>query len=153
MATAYLMRGLPASGKTTRARELIAAHPLGEVLLVSRDGLRRMALPPDYLIPVGAGEKPITIMAHAAVSELLTAGVSVIVDDTNLHPHHFEALIEVCEAASARIDIIDLTGVAVEVCVTRDLLRGPDRVGEDVIRAMYTQYLATPGLTQRRGTR
>lgn len=55
-ATLYVMVGLPASGKTVRARRMLARAPLGTLVRLNRDDLRRMALPTGYHRPMGDAE-------------------------------------------------------------------------------------------------
>ena len=145
MPTLWVTRGLPASGKTVWARERVESRPAGEVLRLSRDELRRMALPAGYHQPVEAVEHRVTIAQHAAVRALLTAGYDVICDDTNLCEAHLRAVVGIAHSVGAEVRIVDFTGVPVEECIRRDAARpARDHVGEVVIRQLYARYLA-PG--------
>lgn len=140
--TLYVMVGLPASGKTTRARQMLARAPLGSMVRLNRDDLRRMALPTGYHRPVGDAEEAISVMQRAAVTALLTAGYDVVCDDTNLRPDRRGRLCELAESVGARVVSISLADVPVETCVARDAQRsGVERVGEDVIRGMHERYM------------
>lgn len=142
MTTLWITCGLPASGKTSWAREFLESRPLGEVLRLSRDDLRRMALPTGYREPVAAAETRITIMQHAALRALLFAGYDVIADDTNLSAQHVHALTRSAQSVGAEVETVDFTGVDVEECVRRDAARpARDHVGETVIRQMHARYL------------
>jgi predicted kinase len=139
--TLYLSRGLPASGKTTWARALVASRRPGSIVRVNRDDLRRMMADPAYGTPVGAVERRITDLAWVLVREALRAGLDVVVDDTNLRAaptRRWLALAEACGAA-AHVEDVDTD---VEECVRRDGARhGPEHVGEDVIRDLAARFL------------
>jgi len=60
MPTLWIIRGLPASGKTVWARERVDARLPGEIIRLSRDDLGRMALPTGYHLPVDTAEARIT---------------------------------------------------------------------------------------------
>lgn len=145
MTTLWITRGLPASGKTTWARQQLAnweGGP-GSIIRLNRDDLRRMALPKGYGAPEHDAEQGITAARDAALAALLTAGYDVICDDTNLHGDYVEALIDIAHRAQADVEVVDFTHVPLEECLRRDRVRHPEqRVGEDVIRTMHSQYLA-----------
>ncbi len=133
LTTLTITRGLPASGKTTWARQQPGVR-------VNRDDLRAMLLP---TWPWGdrAAEDMCTAVQHAAIVELLIAGRDVIVDDTNLHADHVEELAGIAAGTGCEFRVRDFTDVPVEVCVARDAAR-PSPVGEAVIRRMHERYLA-----------
>lgn len=133
--TLTITRGLPASGKTTWARTQRGA------VRVNRDDLRRM-LHGGWLGSSGA-ERQVTIVQHASVLALLSAGVNVICDDTNLRPATVRGLSALAAGAGAEVVIQDFTDVPPDECVRRDALRPPDeRVGTGVILDMWARYLA-----------
>ena len=131
----YLMRGLPGSGKTKRAMEMLAAHP-NSMKRVSKDDLRSMLdngrWSPD-------AEKFILKMRDMLILAVLEDGRHVIVDDTNLAPKH-HARIEQLVRGIAQVEVEDFTGVSVEICIERDLKRS-NSVGSKVIWRMYWQFL------------
>ena len=135
MKTVYLMMGLPGSGKTKRAKEMLAAHP-NAMKRISKDDLRAMIddgkWSPD-------AEKFILKMRDALILAALEEGKHVIVDDTNLAPKH-KAHIEQLMKGQAQLAVEDFTDVPVEICIERDLRR-PDSVGQKVIWRMYWQFL------------
>lgn len=143
MAKLIITRGLPGCGKTTRARELIDSSPGGELFRLNRDDLRRMALRSGYRTPEHGPETTITLVRDTALAALLSGGRSVVCDDCNLRGRYVRDLMAIADRAGAEVEIWDMTGVAVEVCVERDRLRsGAERVGEDVIRGMHTRWVA-----------
>ncbi len=134
----WAARGLPGSGKTTWARSL-------GLPVVGRDRVRRW-LRPDGDFPHGApAHEDLVTLAHTAMlTALLDAGMSVVCDDTNLHPEHLRVLDEVAALTGAQLRIHDLTHVPLGVCIARDAARKPS-VGEEVIHRMHRQLLATQG--------
>src|SRR5256714_6465123 len=80
----HLMRGLPASGKSTRARELLAAAD-GRMRRVSLDDLRRMLDDNDGSKRLGrAHEETVLAVQDAAVLAAIESGFDVVVDNTHL---------------------------------------------------------------------
>jgi predicted kinase len=135
MPTLTLTRGLPASGKTTWAKQQ------GGHVRVNRDELRRMLH--GGPLHTGWAEVQVTLAQRAAVESLLRAGINVICDDTNLRARAFRELAELGRLCGARIEVHDFTDVPVEECIARDAARADDeRVGEEVIRGMWQRYLA-----------
>jgi predicted kinase len=128
--------GLPASGKSTWAREQVAKSK-GNTKRVNKDDLRDM---------IDAGkwgrnnEKHILETRNAIVRHYLNLGNVVIVDDTNLAPQHGEALRAIAKEAGATFEIKSFLDVPVKECIERDLKR-PVSVGERVIKQMYNNYL------------
>ncbi len=134
-------RGLPASGKTTWAKQWMGEGP--RRTRSNRDDLRDMMFggwtgDPDH-------EDAVTVAQHTTIAELLAAGWSVVVDDTNLRPGVLDKLRETARWGGAEFVIHDLTGVPVGECIARDERRrdaGQRSVGAAVIRDMCERYLA-----------
>jgi len=135
-----ITRGLPASGKSTWAREQLRTVAL-RAARVNRDDLRRTMH--DGFSGAGWAERQVTVAQHAAIAALLRAGVDVICDDTNLWSRVVRDLVDLAADCHAEFVVQDFTDVPMAVCVERDRLRSPaDRVGEQVIRDMHRRYLA-----------
>lgn len=133
--TLYMMKGLPACGKSTRARELRAE--LGNCKIVNKDLLRTMLDDGKYS---GSNEKFILKARDLLVEAALDAKQDVIVDDTNLDERHPARLSQIANFKSAKFEVIDMTGVDVETCLERDSKR-PNYVGSAVILKFWHQYL------------
>src|SRR5690606_37039705 len=89
--------GLPGSGKSTWARKWVAEDPAGRAR-VNRDDLRAM-LRGELVWRDPDLEAQVTVAQHAAVAALLGAGVSVVVDDTNLAPERLDLLARIGQDA------------------------------------------------------
>lgn len=139
MAKLIILRGLPASGKSTRAREIIKAD--GNTVRVNKDLLREML---HFNHWSGKNEQKTSSAAIGLVTYLLTIQkCNVIVDDTNLNPKTLDAWVALGNTLGAKIEIVDLTDVSILTCITRDTEREyrKDRfVGRSVIVNMARQW-------------
>ncbi|HET6214735.1 MAG TPA: AAA family ATPase [Micromonosporaceae bacterium] len=139
MPTLTITRGLPGSGKTTWARQQPAA------VRVNRDDLRRM-LHGGWLGTARA-ERAVTAAQRATIEALLTAGIDVMCDDTNLQSRVVRELSELAERCGAHAVIRDFTDVPLEECLRRDAARTDgEQVGAEVIQAMWRRYLSGKSL-------
>ena len=126
MAKLIIMKGLPGSGKTTRALEILKTD--GNCVRVNRDSLRAMMFGDRAWS--GHQEKIVTEIERTIVKQMLTLGKNVIVDDTNLRNYWKDLDAEWLET-------IDLTNVLLTWCIERDGLRtGRAHVGRGVIERM-----------------
>ena|SRR3990167_4227443 len=138
MLKVYMMMGLPGSGKTKRAMEMLAAHP-NAMKRISKDDLRAM-LDNGRWSPDAA--KFIIKARDALILAALDEGKHVIVDDTNLAPKH-KPHIEQLVRGKAEVIIEDFTDVPIDTCIERDLKR-LNSVGQKIIWRMYWQFLHKP---------
>src|SRR5574343_600920 len=79
-----MLKGLPASGKSTWAKEQVDLGK-GKVKRVNKDDLRAML---DNGRWSKANEKDVLDYRNCVVVNTILAGQTVIVDDTNLSPKH-----------------------------------------------------------------
>lgn len=135
MIKVILTKGLPASGKSTWAKKLIAENP-NSYKRINKDDLREMLDGGKYSKD---NEKFVLEVRDALILLAIENGKHVIVDDTNLAPKH-EARIKELIKGKARLIVQDFTDVPVETCIERDLKRSVS-VGESVIRKMHKQFL------------
>jgi predicted kinase len=131
----YITVGLPASGKSTWAREM-ASRDLTKYTLVSRDELRAML----HLGHWSRGnEKFVVAMRDAIILKSIADGKNTIVHDTNFG-HNVDD-IRALVAGMAEVMVKDFTDVPLEVCLERDAKRGEKSVGAKVIKDFYKRYL------------
>jgi predicted kinase len=140
MKTLYMTKGLPASGKTTAAKALVASQP--GTKRVNKDDLRAMI---DGGKWSEANERFVIDVRDYVVDRSLAAGLHVVVDDTNLAPKHESHLKAIAKEHKAKFEILDFTNVSSQECIKRDLIR-PNSVGSKVIMDMYNRYLKPPAV-------
>lgn len=134
MPTIYIMRGLPASGKSTYAAAL-SEETGAEV--VCRDELR-MALHGQWWSGDKSKEREVTFYEKSLVVDNVKNGKSVIIDATHLSSSAIPPWKAVARQYRADIKVIDIP-VDIETCIKRDAeraARGERSVGEEVIRRM-----------------
>jgi len=136
-----LCEGLPASGKSTWAKE---KAKLPGWKRVNKDDLREMI---DGGKWSKDNEKLILKARDQLISLYLEQGNHVIVDDTNLHSKHKKRMEEIAKAFSdgdeskVQVEVNkEFLKVDVRTCIERDKKR-ENGVGEHVIMKMYNDYL------------
>jgi predicted kinase len=138
-----LTKGLPASGKSTWAKEQTIKDPT--IIRVCRDDIRDMFGP--YWVP--KRENLVTELENQAILSALLSNfvTAVIVDATNLNPKTLKRFADMTlMLGPVSIEIKDFTHIDVETCVVRDAYRGETggrSVGEKVIRDFHDKYLRT----------
>lgn len=135
MIQVILTKGLPASGKSTWAKQMLKDNP-NSYKRINKDDLRSML--DDSKFSKDA-EKFIVKVRNQLILSTIEQGKHVIIDDTNLASKH-EASIRQLVNGLAEVSIKDFTNVPLEECIKRDLKRN-NSVGEKVIRDMYNQFL------------
>ncbi len=147
-----MCKGLPASGKSTWAKEQIDKSG-GNMKRVNRDELRAMI---DNGKWSGKNEKFIIETRDNIIVFGLMHGYSIIVDDTNLPEKNKLALQKIVEdfnnlkyavqsssfkkVEPCTFETKDFTDVPVETCIERDAKR-PNPVGKGIILDFYRKFL------------
>lgn len=129
-----ILKGLPASGKSTYAKKLVDENN-GAYKRINKDELRIML---DNGKWSKDNEKFVLKTRDQLILSALAEGKHVIVDDTNLHPKHLAHLTQLVKGL-AKVEIVEFN-VDPEECIKRDLAR-PNSVGSDVIWDMYNKFL------------
>ncbi len=135
-----ILRGLPASGKSTYARQLVEQHP-NAYKRINRDDLRKMF---DNSYRSRGNEKFVKKIRDVLIVEALTAGKHVIVDDTNLSERNITRIKQLvhefnkANEKSVQVEIVAMNTTLAE-CIERDRHRDK-RVGERVIREMHRRF-------------
>ncbi|WP_020142354.1 AAA family ATPase [Terracoccus sp. 273MFTsu3.1] len=140
MTDLIITRGLPGSGKTTFAKSLVQStnHPMQRV---NRDDLREMRFGKTHGL-TKEQEEQITTLAKAQVSGALKAGISVVIDDTNLNKMTVKQWQRMAFDHDADFRSVDFE-IPVEKCIAWSMHRwyeGGRKVPEDAIRKMHKRY-------------
>lgn len=126
-----MLKGLPASGKSTWAKEQ------REAVRLNMDDFRMMLH--DGVFTKGR-EKITQGVYKAAVEEAMETEVDVIVDNTHFHPKWENYYKELCPHYGYKFEIKDFTEVPLSKCLKRDRERAKP-VGDKVIMDMYNRYI------------
>lgn len=129
-----VMRGLPGSGKSAWARERVARRP-GSVAVVSRDTIREHVLGVRFDPQL---EELVTRLQVCLIRRLLTDGLMVIVDDTNIKQEYVDRWRMLASELGVGFSVTAVD-TPVEVCIARDAKRERP-VGEKVIRRMASGW-------------
>lgn len=129
MSKLTIMKGLPASGKSVKAKELLD-H--GNTIRINKDLLRTMMHFDKFNFN---NEEKTRDASRILAKYFLSKGTNVIIDDTNLNNGTVESWKTLAKELSVKIEYCDLTNVPVEECVFRDLNREKP-VGGTVIKNM-----------------
>lgn len=139
----YMTKGLPASGKSTWALDMVKIGK-GDIKRVNKDELRAMVDDGKYS---KEREKFILNLRDMFVIDALHQGKNVIVDDTNLHPKHEQALSKLVADFNAKnteyqaeLEVMFFV-VPLEEAIRRDAKRGDKSVGAEVIFSMYNNFI------------
>lgn len=141
MRKVILLKGLPASGKTTWAKEQLDKNS-GTYKRVNKDDLRLML---DNSHWTGHNEDFVLQLRDMIIVEALNDGKSVIVDDTNFEERHEARIKELIHGyntskmATVQFEV-KFFNVPIDECIERDRFR-QNPVGEKIIRDMYNKYL------------
>lgn len=129
-----ILSGLPASDKTTTAKAWIAEDPDGRVR-INYDDLRVGMFGENWIFN-RKQEAQMKDHAHDIADKAINAGLSVVIDNTNLTQRTRDSWAHFARSRGAEV-IYDERNTPVAECVRRDKLRkGRARVGQAVINRM-----------------
>jgi predicted kinase len=137
-------RGIPASGKTTWAKEWVDEDPTWRVR-VNRDDLR-YALSGTYVFPKETArhqEETVTANQMAMVETNLRAKLSVVVDDTNLTHKFAKEWLRLAKKLGVKAEFVDFD-IPLDEALARNLGRqakGGRFVPENVIKSFYDRFV------------
>ncbi len=135
-----ILRGLPASGKSTFAKQLVKGNP-GLYKRINRDDLREMF---DTYHFSRDNEKFVKRVRDVLIREALRDGKHVIVDDTNLSMKNVNRITQLAEEHRKKTgEPIEVSVKEFEVSLAEALERDAKRekrVGDRVIRKMHRQF-------------
>jgi len=129
--------GIPASGKSTWAREWVAEDPFNRAR-INKDAIRALVNESKWTKDY---EKMITAMQRAMVKEALLSGKSVVLDNTNIGPQYVKDVIKLVYELNISATVSEKPFYCeLETAIERDSKReGAAKVGEAVIRRFYKQ--------------
>ncbi|MEA9985656.1 AAA family ATPase [Subtercola sp. RTI3] len=128
-----MLKGLPGSGKSTYARNLVEKN---QYTRVNKDDLRAMLHNSNHS---KSKEGSVVAIRDAVVRDALSKGSNVVVDDTNFAPIHELHLREIAKDLNATFEF-KFIDTPLEKCISQDLQR-LNSVGQKVILQMYDQHL------------
>ena len=131
--TLTILRGLPASGKSTKAQELLRAS--GNGVRLNKDLLRTMLHCDRWS---GPNEKATREASLVLARHFLANKRHVLIDDTNLNEGTLQGWKDLGKECGAKVEVIDVD-TPLEECLLRDRIR-EKRVGDHVIVGMAMQY-------------
>lgn len=133
MQTLLVLQGLPASGKSTYAKEKVKEG----FKRVNKDDIRAMVDDNHW----NKDKEKVTIATERSLAEsFLQQGFNVVVDDTNFAEKHLEYYKQL--AAKYKADYqIKVFDTPMTECIERDAKRGDKSVGARVIQGMWETYL------------
>lgn len=130
-----MLKGLPASGKSTWAKEKINEN--SNYIRINKDDIRE-SITGKW---TSKKEKIVISIRNSLIKAGISLGKNVIIDDTNLNPKHEQSLKTLAQELGVEFEINDsFLKVPVEECVERDIKRDKS-VGYKVIYKMYYDYL------------
>lgn len=136
MGKLIMLRGLPASGKSTYAKEMVRTKGYKRV---NRDDLRQMIDNGEYS---PENEVLVRTIRDEILIQIGLAHQTAIIDDTNLKFEEEEHFKDLAREWGFGFQVVNFD-VPVDECIHRDSFRGIHSVGEKVIRDMYDKYLKT----------
>lgn len=132
----FIVRGIPASGKSTFAKKWCSEDSLNRAR-VNRDDIRfatfgSYELPPEL-------ENTVTKIEHASIDALLKAGKSVIIDNMNLRPKYIKEYLKL----AAKYNVVVLhKDFPIELKEALARNRARDRqVPEDALERIFKTFL------------
>lgn len=136
MRTVLILRGLPASGKSSFCRDLLSREP-NRWIRLNRDDFRGMINNTDHYAYNKRTEELTTRVQEQALKEALNAGFDVVIDNTNLVPRFLQQTHDTLKQMGNVKVIEKCFSVSYEECVERNSKRtGRARVPADVMFKM-----------------
>lgn len=129
--------GIPGSGKSTYAKQVVAKDPSNWVR-VNNDDLRAMmngsVFSSDY-------EKMVTDLRNHIIRDALKRGKNVIIDNLNINRRHFDDVCKIAKSVNADVQVFEKAFyIELEEAIERDSKReGKAKVGEEVIKKWWKE--------------
>jgi predicted kinase len=132
-----MLVGMPASGKSTYAKQVVAKDPNNWVR-VNNDDLRAMmngsVWSADY-------EKMVTDARNYLIRDALKRGKNVIIDNLNLNRRHFDDVCKIAKSVNADIQVFEKAFyIEFDEAVARNAARtGAARVPDEVMKKWFKE--------------
>lgn len=148
MKCAYIINGVPASGKTTAANEIKAKLVGRTVVHIERDFFREEIFQEKHPGETfswsrwkftSANEGEVTTRWNARLQDAFSIGADIIISDTLVQPRRLNALKERLSATGYEVKVIT-QHIGQLQAINRDAKRGPRSVGMKALASMYDQY-------------
>lgn len=135
-----ICRGLPASGKTTWAKEWVMRDPEHRVR-INQDNIRSML--GKYWVP--AREPVVSAIQQEAILAAMNFGVDIVIDNTNLNRKVVDAYVKVAEKFKYTVEYKDFFNISLGECLRRNVIRNAylskdAQIADTVIVGMYERY-------------
>lgn len=131
-----ICRGIPASGKSTWAKQWVLEDPEHRIR-INQDDIRNML--GKYWVP--SRENLVLYINNAIITKAVSLNYDIIIDNINLNPKnilYIEDIILLCNMKYI-IEYKDFFDVPLSVCIERDKKR-TNPIGEEVIKSFYNRY-------------
>lgn len=135
-----ICRGLPASGKTTWAKEWVMRDPVHRVR-INQDDIRSML--GKYWVP--EREPIVGTIQQETVLAAMNFGVDIVLDNTNLNKKVVDAYVKVADTFKYTVMYEDFFNVSLGECLRRNEIRNASlpkdaQLADTVIVGMYETY-------------
>jgi len=146
----HITSGIPASGKSTWAKQYVADRLYDNIVYLSRDelraGLRTMLNCTEYF-PLPAAEEW-NIWIEETINPAIDVGESVVIDQTTINR---DSLIKLLASINIPVEcklVFHFFLTPLEECLRRNVFReGFERVPDDVIQRMHKGFFKTMSST------
>lgn len=141
-----ICRGLPASGKTTWAKEWVMRDP-NHRIRVNQDDIRLML--GKYWVP--AREPIVCAIQQETIWIGMSFGVDIVLDNTNLNKEVVDIYVKIAEKFKYTVEYEDFFNVSLGKCLRRNTTRNASlpkdmQIADTVIVDMYERYKDTYNL-------
>jgi len=127
--------GIPASGKSTWAKEEVAKDP-NNWSRINNDDIRAMLNGSVYSADY---EKLVSSTRNFLIKEILCKNKNVIIDNLNINKNHFDDVVAIAKSLNKDIEVSEkIFYIELEKAIERDSKRAA-KVGEAVIKKWYNK--------------
>lgn len=144
MKTIYLTKGVPASGKSTWAKQEVFRRN-GQLKRFNKDDLRTMI---DNGVFDLQNEKFIVSVRDKMVEDALSRGYDVVVDDTNFSDKHFYTMCDIAKRVGDVMIVEKFFDVSLKEALQRNSKR-ENKVEDHIIVNMYEKHVKSKKVETR----